>query len=78
MVKIVQKQMGSVSPTFFPMTMATLLLVPIVRREVKAADSPGFLGAMSRLFPASNPALLMLGLPVSTAVMACFLLGAAL
>src|SRR5256712_10650591 len=33
LVKIVQEQMGPVAATFFPMTFATLLLVPIVRRE---------------------------------------------
>ena len=32
LVKIVQEQMGPVFATFFPMTLATLLLVPIVHR----------------------------------------------
>ena len=33
LVKIVQVQMGPVFATFFPMTLATLLLIPIVYRE---------------------------------------------
>src|SRR5215510_8693929 len=33
MVKLVQEQMGPVFATFFPMTLATVLLIPIVRRE---------------------------------------------
>lgn len=33
LVKIVQQQMGPVSATFFPMTISTLMLVPIVWRE---------------------------------------------
>lgn len=33
MVKLVQRQMGPVFATFFPMTLATLLLIPIVRHE---------------------------------------------
>jgi hypothetical protein len=32
-VKIVQEQMGPVFATFFPMTLATLLLIPTMRRE---------------------------------------------
>jgi len=97
LVKIVQRQMGPVSATFYPMLLSTLLLVPIVRRE----SGPRGFGQMPRrdiiqfailgvfgqvvaqlfitwgvkLSPASNGALLMLALPVSTAVMAFFLLG---
>jgi drug/metabolite transporter (DMT)-like permease len=98
MVKIVQQEMGPVSATFFPMTLATLVLIPIVqleRRNVrgKKASIPehdifeflliGVLGqVVAQLFItwgvryslASNAALLMLALPVSTAVMAYFFL----
>jgi drug/metabolite transporter (DMT)-like permease len=101
MVKLVQRQMGPVFATFFPMTLATLLLIPIVRRE-RQRDSPGrgpsrvpgsdvlqfiligvFGQVVAQLFItwgvrwslASNAALLMLALPVSTAVMAYFALG---
>ena len=101
MVKLVQEQMGPVFATFFPMTLATLLLVPIVRRERQEhKGNPyssllptqdifefiliGVLGQVVaqlfvtwgvRLSLASNAALLMLALPVSTAVMAYFVLG---
>lgn len=99
-VKIVQQQMGPVAATFFPMTFATLLLVPIVRREMRRA-APGDPGPMPRrdvfefiligafgqvvaqlfvtwgvrLSLASNAALIMLALPIATAVMAYFFLG---
>jgi drug/metabolite transporter (DMT)-like permease len=101
MVKLVQQQMGPVFATFFPMTLATLMLIPIVRRERQrenpashAASVPardvfqfiliGVFGqVVAQLFItwgvrwslASNAALLMLALPVSTAVMAYFVLG---
>jgi len=94
LVKIVQRQMGPVSATFYPMTLATLLLIPIVMRERKAGRLPwrdilqfavlGVFGqVVAQLFvtwgvsisPASNAALLMLALPVCTAVMAYFVLG---
>jgi drug/metabolite transporter (DMT)-like permease len=101
LVKIVQEQMGPVFATFFPMTLATLLLIPFVhRRSVRRGSvnqaSPlrtrdlfqfiliGVFGQVVaqlfitwgvRLSLASNGALLMLALPVSTAVMAYFLLG---
>ncbi|MGD0123789.1 MAG: DMT family transporter [Terriglobia bacterium] len=39
MVKIVQEQMGPVFATFFPVTLATLLLIPIVRREAKQGNA---------------------------------------
>jgi len=99
LVKIVQQQMGPVFATFFPMTLATLLLIPIVYRERRqhaaGATSPihrrdvwefvliGVGGQVVaqlfitwgvRLSLASNAALLMLALPVSTAVMAYFFL----
>ena len=101
LVKVVQEQTGPVFATFFPMTLATLLLIPIVRRESRrraAANesSPlhardilefiliGVFGQVAaqlcitwgvRLSLASNGALLALALPVSTAVMAYFILG---
>ncbi|MGI9071563.1 MAG: DMT family transporter [Bryobacteraceae bacterium] len=94
MVKIVQREMGPVSATFFPMTLAMLVLIPIVKLEGrKLGESKtgipghdifqfaliGVLGqVVAQLFItwgvryslASNAALLMLALPVSTAIMA--------
>jgi drug/metabolite transporter (DMT)-like permease len=99
MVKIVQEQLGPIAATFFPMAVATALLIPTVWFENRQATSPrtpvtkhdvlrfiviGVLGqVVAQLFitwgvrysPASNAALLMLALPISTAVMAYFLLG---
>src|SRR5713101_7923695 len=100
MVKLVQEQMGPVFATFFPMTLATIFLVPIVRREQRADRREGtgrlpardilefiligvFGQVVAQLFItwgvrwslASIAALLMLTLPISTAVMAYFLLG---
>jgi len=95
LVKIVQEQMGPVAATFFPMTLATLMLLPIVwrerslkgrmpRRDVLEFILIGVFGqVVAQLFItwgvrfslASNGALLMLALPVSTAVMAYFFLG---
>jgi len=93
MVKLVQEQMGPTFAAFFPMTIATLLLVPIVRRErpgpLPRSDIIHFvlLGVLGqvvaqlfitwgvRLSLASNAALVSLALPVSTAVMAYFILG---
>lgn len=98
LVKIVQAQMGPVAATLFPIALATLLLLPIVRFEnrrtarnggVPRRDVMQFLligvvgQVVAQLFitwgmryaPASNAALLMLALPVSTAVMAFFFLG---
>jgi len=100
LVKIVQEQMGPVFATFFPMTLATLLLVPIVTRERQKQRARGGLSPVRgrdfldfvligvggqvvaqlfitwgvRLSLASNAALLMLALPVSTAIMAYFFL----
>ncbi|MEO8370497.1 MAG: DMT family transporter [Candidatus Solibacter sp.] len=93
MVKLVQEQMGPLFAVFFPMTIATLLLIPIVQRE-HPQDVPrgdvwrfiliGVAGQVAaqlfitwgtRISLASNAALLSLALPVSTAVMAYFLLG---
>ena len=99
MVKLVQEQMGPVFATFFPMTLATLLLIPVVWQSKRRA--PGRVGRLptrdilefiligvfgqvvAQLFItwgvrwslASNAALLMLTLPISTAVMAYFLVG---
>jgi drug/metabolite transporter (DMT)-like permease len=94
MVKIVQQEMGPISATFFPMTLAMLVLIPIVQFERrntrgKKASIPGrdifeflLIGVLGQVVAqlfitwgvryslASNAALLMLALPVSTAVMA--------
>ncbi|HKW99261.1 MAG TPA: DMT family transporter [Bryobacteraceae bacterium] len=95
LVKIVQEQMGPVSATFYPMTISTLMLIPIVLREGKLKGRMpvrdilefiliGVFGQVVaqlfitwgvRLSLASNAALLMLALPVSTAIMAYFFLG---
>jgi drug/metabolite transporter (DMT)-like permease len=101
MVKLVQREMGPVFATFFPMALATLLLVPFVRREQTAIafENPekrtpsrdilqflliGVMGQVvaqlfitwgTRLSLASNAALLMLTLPISTSVMAYLFLG---
>jgi drug/metabolite transporter (DMT)-like permease len=101
MVKVVQEQMGPVFATFFPMAIATLILIPIVHRERQKNLSLNGSGKMPlrdlrdfiligvcgqvvaqlfvtwgvRLSLAENAALLMLCLPVSTAVMAYFFLG---
>jgi drug/metabolite transporter (DMT)-like permease len=40
MVKLVQQQMGPVFATFFPMTLAMLILIPIVRRERRRIAQP--------------------------------------
>ncbi len=99
MVKLVQQQMGPVFATFFPITLAMLLLIPVVRRERRNAlggsgrvpnrDIVEFIligicgQVVAQLFVtwgvrwslASNAALLMLALPIATAVMAYFFLG---
>lgn len=101
MVKVAQEQMGPVFATFFPMAIATLILVPIVRHERKKKTSASGSARMPlrdlrdfiligvcgqvvaqlfvtwgvRLSLAENAALLMLCLPVSTAIMAYFFLG---
>ncbi len=100
LVKIVQEQMGPVFATFFPITVAAILLIPIVqseKRQTPAKKEAGIsrkeigefvlLGVCGqvvaqlfitwgvRLSLASNAALLMLVLPVSTAIMAYFFLG---
>jgi drug/metabolite transporter (DMT)-like permease len=40
MVKLVQEQVGPIAATLLPMTLATILLVPIVMRERRAARTP--------------------------------------
>jgi drug/metabolite transporter (DMT)-like permease len=98
-VKLVQQQMGPVFATFFPITLAMLLLIPVVRRERSWAPGGGgriptrnilqfallgvFGQVVAQLFItwgvrwslASNAALIMLALPITTAVMAYFFLG---
>ena len=101
--KIVQRQSGPVFAALFPISIATLLLAPIVLRErakarrSAAADAPGnalphafwhfvligvagqvvtqtFVAWGVRYTLASNAALLGLGLPIFTAIMAYLLL----
>jgi drug/metabolite transporter (DMT)-like permease len=91
-VKLVQDQVGSLFTVWAPMTLATLMLYPMVRREWKNAGRKDWSGsdvllflalAVIGVFPgqvfitwgtrmslASNAALLMLTLPVSTAFLA--------
>jgi drug/metabolite transporter (DMT)-like permease len=93
MVKLVQEQMGPLFAVTFPIALATLMLILLVRREPKVEATRrdirdfillGIAGQLvAQLFitwgvryaPASNAALLALIMPVSTAVMAHFLLG---
>ena len=100
MVKLVQEQIGPVFATFFPMALATLLLIPIVRHQHQKRkninrDLPtrrmirdfllmGVLGQVGaqlfvtwgvQLSIASNAALIMLALPIQTAMMAYFIIG---
>ena len=91
-VKLVQDQVGSMFTVWGPMTLATLLLYPLVRLETKSTGKRDWRGsdvlvylllAVVGVFPgqvlitwgtrmslASNAALLMLTLPVSTAFLA--------
>ena len=91
-IKLVQDQVGSMFTVWGPMTLATIMLYPLVRlesrtdasRERRASDILIFLMlALVGVFPgqviitlgtrmslASNAALLMLTLPVSTAFLA--------
>jgi drug/metabolite transporter (DMT)-like permease len=100
MVKLVQREMGPIFATFFPLALATLILIPIVRHEQRRNPAAarvrmpwrdvldfvliGVLGQIvAQLFItwgtglslASNAALLMLTLPISTCVMAYLFLG---
>ncbi len=97
-IKLVQDQVGSLFTVWGPMTLATLMLYPLVRSERKDDHYNKkrnkkdilvyFLLAALGVFPgqviitwgtrislASNAALLMLTLPVSTAVLAFIFLG---
>ena len=91
-VKLVQDQVGAMFTVWGPMTLATLLLYPLVRLETKSTEKRDWRGsdilvylllAVVGVFPgqvlitwgtrmslASNAALLMLTLPVSTAFLA--------
>ena len=93
MVKLVQEQMGPLFAVTFPIALAALMLIFLVRREPKAKvlgrDIRDFIllgiagQLVAQLFitwgvrfaPASDAALIALVMPVSTAVMAHFLLG---
>lgn len=97
-IKLVQDQMGSLFTVWGPMTLATLMLFPLIRIEKRTDDKKRerskqdilifFLLALIGIFPgqviltwgtrmslASNAALLMLTLPISTAVLAVIFLG---
>jgi len=91
-IKLVQDQVGSLFTVWGPMTLATVMLYPLVRLEAKSAEHKDrrisdilifLLLAIAGVFPgqvlitwgtrmslASNAALLMLTLPVSTAFLA--------
>src|SRR6516162_10459807 len=97
-IKLVQEQVGSLFTVWGPMTLATVMLYPLIRMEHATGErSRGrktsdilayFLLALLGVFPgqvlitwgtrmslASNAALLMLTLPVSTAFLAFVFLG---
>src|SRR5690349_4313734 len=97
-VKLVQDQVGALFTVWGPMTLATIMLIPMVAGEKRGPSPKGersrrdvlafFLLALLGIFPgqvfitwgtrwslASNAALLMLTLPVSTAVLAFIFLG---
>jgi drug/metabolite transporter (DMT)-like permease len=98
-VKLVQDQVGPWFTVWGPMTLATIMLYPLVRSEQRVESHSAkrqqkkdvgvfFLLALLGVFPgqvlitygtrmslASNAALLMLTLPVSTAIMAFIFLG---
>ncbi|HEV2245698.1 MAG TPA: DMT family transporter [Terriglobia bacterium] len=92
-VKLVQDQVGALFTVWGPMTLATIMLIPMVAGERRGYHPQGgrfrsdllafFLLALLGIFPgqvfitwgtrwslASNAALLMLTLPVSTAILA--------
>ena len=91
-VKLVQDQVGSLFTVWGPMTLATVMLYPLLRLEAKSPENrdwrtsdilvflllavvgvfPGqvFITWGTRMSLASNAALLMLTLPVSTAFLA--------
>lgn len=97
-IKLVQDDVGPLFTVWGPMTLATLMLYPLVRRERKRPDYVNqgrksdillfLILAAIGVFPgqvivtwgtqmstASNAALLMLTLPISTAVLAVLILG---
>ena len=92
-VKLVQDQVGALFTVWGPMTLATIMLIPMVARDRRIIQQSGerskrdfltfFLLALLGIFPgqvfitwgtrwslASNAALLMLTLPITTALMA--------
>jgi drug/metabolite transporter (DMT)-like permease len=98
--KVISRQAGPVFAALFPITIATLLLIPIVSRKRRKTATPdgnftprgdifrfiliGVFGqVVAQLFVAwgvrftlaSNAALMALGLPIFTAIMAYLLLG---
>lgn len=96
-IKLVQDQVGPLFTVWAPMTLATLMLYPLIRAEDKSVYQAAeknqrdilifFLLALVGVFPgqvfitwgtrmslASNAALLMLTLPVSTAILAIIFL----
>lgn len=48
LVKIVQQQMGPVFATFFPITIAGLLLIPVVRHEQRRRAGAEKVGEIAR------------------------------
>jgi drug/metabolite transporter (DMT)-like permease len=88
MVKLVQERMGPLFAVTLPMAIATLLLIPLVKRRWPPSHLGGFIllgvaGQVTaqlfvtwgvRLSLASNAALISLALPVCTAAMAALLL----
>ncbi|HZT68154.1 MAG TPA: DMT family transporter [Terriglobia bacterium] len=97
-VKLVQDQVGALFTVWGPMTLATIMLIPLITRGKRESYRNSerskrdlftfFLLALVGIFPgqvfitwgtrwslASNAALLMLTLPVSTALLAYILLG---
>jgi drug/metabolite transporter (DMT)-like permease len=96
-IKLVQDQVGSLSTVWGPMTLATLMLYPLVRMErnseraapryksdiwlflvlALAGAFPGqvFVTWGTRISTASNAAIIMLAIPVCTAVFAYLFLG---
>ncbi len=88
MVELVQNQMGPWFAVTFPMAISTLLLLPLMKRKWPRSQAGSFFllgvgGQVTaqlfitwgvRLSLASNAALLLLALPICTAVMAGLLL----
>lgn len=97
-IKLVQDQVGTLFTVWAPMTLATVMLYPLVRAERKASTAQRkrgwrdvalfFVLALAGVFPgqvlvtwgtrlslASNAALIILTLPVCTAILAFLLLG---